>query len=111
MFDYFSMNCFQYYLLNHNKHDNHKTKKSQSKGKQPWRWITQEGDQESQVETLPTEYERQKRKHSEVEDTVENIDITVKENRKCKKLLTQNIQEKKGHNKKTKPKNNRYRRQ
>ena len=26
-------------------------------------------------------------------DTVENIDTTVKENVKCKKLLTQNIQE------------------
>ena len=28
-----------------------------------------------------------------VEDNIENIDITVKENAKCKKLLTQNIQE------------------
>jgi predicted nucleic acid-binding Zn-ribbon protein len=27
------------------------------------------------------------------EDTIENIDTTVKENAKCKKLLTQNIQE------------------
>jgi hypothetical protein len=27
------------------------------------------------------------------EDTLENIDTTVKENAKCKKLLTQNIQE------------------
>jgi uncharacterized coiled-coil protein SlyX len=30
---------------------------------------------------------------SEVEDTRENIDTTVKENAKCKKRLTQNIQE------------------
>jgi uncharacterized coiled-coil protein SlyX len=28
---------------------------------------------------------------SGVEDTIENIDTTVKENAKCKKLLTQNI--------------------
>jgi hypothetical protein len=27
------------------------------------------------------------------EDTIENIDTTIKENVKCKKLLTQNIQE------------------
>jgi hypothetical protein len=27
------------------------------------------------------------------EDIIENIDTTVKENAKCKKLLTQNIQE------------------
>ena len=30
---------------------------------------------------------------SDAEDTIENIDTTVKENAKCKKLLTQNIQE------------------
>ena len=30
---------------------------------------------------------------SGAEDTVENIDTTVKENAKCKQLLTQNIQE------------------
>ena len=30
---------------------------------------------------------------SGAEDTIENIDTTVKENAKCKKLLTQNIQE------------------
>jgi predicted nucleic acid-binding Zn-ribbon protein len=30
---------------------------------------------------------------SGAEDTLENIDTTVKENEKCKKLLTQNIQE------------------
>ena len=32
-------------------------------------------------------------RHSFAEDTIENIDTTVKENTKCKKLLTQNIQE------------------
>jgi uncharacterized coiled-coil protein SlyX len=32
-------------------------------------------------------------KISVAEDTLENIDTTVKENAKCKKLLTQNIQE------------------
>jgi hypothetical protein len=30
---------------------------------------------------------------SSAEDSIENIDTTVKENAKCKKLLTQNIQE------------------
>ena len=30
---------------------------------------------------------------SGAEDTIENIDTTVKENAKCKKILTQNIQE------------------
>ena len=30
---------------------------------------------------------------SGAEDTIENIDTTIKENAKCKKLLTQNIQE------------------
>jgi hypothetical protein len=30
---------------------------------------------------------------SEVEDIIENMDTTVKENAECKKILTQNIQE------------------
>jgi hypothetical protein len=30
---------------------------------------------------------------SGAEDTIENIDTTIKENEKCKKILTQNIQE------------------
>ena len=34
-----------------------------------------------------------KERISGAEDTIENIDTTVKENAKCKKLLTQNIQE------------------
>jgi DNA-binding FrmR family transcriptional regulator len=34
-----------------------------------------------------------KERISGAEDTIENIDITIKENAKCKKILTQNIQE------------------
>jgi hypothetical protein len=30
---------------------------------------------------------------SDAEDSIENMDITAKENAKCKKILTQNIQE------------------
>jgi hypothetical protein len=30
---------------------------------------------------------------SGTEDSIENIDTTIKENAKCKKILTQNIQE------------------
>jgi hypothetical protein len=30
---------------------------------------------------------------SGAEDTIENIDLTARENTKCKKILTQNIQE------------------
>jgi hypothetical protein len=47
---------------------------------------------------------------SGAEDTIENIDTTVKENVKCKKLLTQNIQEIQD-NEKTKSKDSRYRRE
>ena len=43
------------------------------------------------------------------EDSIENIDTTVKENAKCKKILTQNIQE--IQNTMTKPKDNRSRRE
>ena len=48
---------------------------------------------------------------SGAENSIENIDTTVKENPKCKKLLIQNIQKNPGHNEKTKPKDNRYRRE
>ena len=50
---------------------------------------------------------------SRAEDTIENIDRTVKENVKCEKVLTQNIQEIQdtGHSEKTKQKDNRYRRE
>ena len=30
---------------------------------------------------------------SDAEDSIENMDTTIKENEKCKKILTQNIQE------------------
>jgi FtsZ-binding cell division protein ZapB len=46
---------------------------------------------------------------SGAEDTIENIDTTIKENAKCKKILTQNIQEIQDTNEKTKLKDNRYR--
>jgi chromosome segregation ATPase len=46
---------------------------------------------------------------SGAEDSIENIGTTIKENAKCKKILTQNIQEIQGHNEKTKPTDNRSR--
>ena len=46
---------------------------------------------------------------SGAEDSIENMDTTIKENAKCKKILSQNIQEIQAHNEKNKPKNNRYR--
>jgi uncharacterized coiled-coil protein SlyX len=48
---------------------------------------------------------------SEPEDTIQDIDIIVKENTKIKEFLSQNIQENPGHNEKTQPENNRYRRE
>jgi hypothetical protein len=39
------------------------------------------------------EYKRQKRKISGREDTIEDFDTVVKENTKCKKVLTLNIQQ------------------
>jgi hypothetical protein len=45
---------------------------------------------------------------SGTENTIENIDTTVKENEKCKKVLTENIQENQDT---TKPKDNRNRRE
>jgi len=48
---------------------------------------------------------------SGAEDSIENIGTIVKENAKCKKILTQNIQENPGHNEKTKPMDNRSRRE
>jgi uncharacterized coiled-coil protein SlyX len=41
---------------------------------------------------------------SGAEDSIENIGTTIKENTKCKKILTQNMQE--IHNEKTKPTDN-----
>jgi hypothetical protein len=40
-----------------------------------------------------TEYKRWKKESPGEEDSIENISTTVKENGKCKKILTQNIQE------------------
>jgi hypothetical protein len=42
------------------------------------------------MQVSPAEYKREKRG---AENTTESIDTTVKENAKCKKLLTQKIQE------------------
>ena len=42
------------------------------------------------------------------EDSIENMDTTIKENEKCKKTLIQNKQENPGHNEKTKPKDKKY---
>jgi len=47
---------------------------------------------------------------SEAEGTIENIDITGKENAKCKKFLSKHPGNP-GHNEKIKPKDNRYRRE
>jgi predicted nucleic acid-binding Zn-ribbon protein len=44
---------------------------------------------------------------SDAEDSIENISTTIKESAKCKKILTQNIQEIQDTNEKTKPRNNR----
>ena len=43
------------------------------------------------MQASPREYKRER--ISGVEDTIENIDTIVNRNAKCKKLLTQNIQE------------------
>jgi hypothetical protein len=45
---------------------------------------------------------------SGAEDSIENMDTTIKENAKCKKILTKNIRNP-GHNEKTKPTDNRSR--
>jgi hypothetical protein len=51
------------------------------------------------MQALPTEHTHTKKKKKKIEekmtgteDTLENIVTTVKENAKCKKLLTKNIQ-------------------
>ena len=45
------------------------------------------------MQASPTKYKRWKRESQVQEDTIENINTTVKENAKSKKILTQNIQE------------------
>jgi hypothetical protein len=47
----------------------------------------------------------------EAEDTIENTDTTVKENAKWKKAPNPKHPGNPGHNEKTKPKDNRYRRE
>jgi hypothetical protein len=44
---------------------------------------------------------------SGTEDSIENMDTTIKENTNCKKILTQNIQKIRDTMKKTKSKDNR----
>ena len=48
---------------------------------------------------------------SVTEDTIENIDTTVKENTKCKKAPNPKQSGNPGHNEETKPKDRRYRRE
>ena len=50
-------------------------------------------------------------KNSDAEDSKMNMETTITEKAKCKKILTQNIQEIHGHNVKTKPRDNEYRRE
>jgi uncharacterized coiled-coil protein SlyX len=45
------------------------------------------------MQASPNRIQEIEERISGAEDTIENIDTTVKENTKCKKLLTQNIQE------------------
>ena len=44
---------------------------------------------------------------SDAQGSIENMDGAIKESAKCKKILTQNIQEIQDTNEKTKPRNNR----
>jgi hypothetical protein len=53
---------------------------------------SQETNQEPEMQASATEYKRWKR-ISGAEDSIGNMDTTIKENAKCKKILTQNIQE------------------
>ena len=62
------------------------------------------------MQASPTKYKRSKERISGADDTTGktgNIDKTVKENAKCKKVLTQSIQEIQDPMKR-KPKDNRY---
>jgi hypothetical protein len=47
---------------------------------------------------------------SGTEDTMENIDTTIKENAECQKIITQKHPGNPGLNENMKPKDNRYRR-
>ena len=48
--------------------------------------------QESYRQASPTEYRRRRKNLKGAQDNIENIDSTDKENAKCKKPVTQNIQ-------------------
>jgi hypothetical protein len=63
------------------------------------------------MEASTTEYKKWEERISGAKDTIENIDTTVKETAKCKKILTQKQPGIPGHNEKTKPKYNRCRRE
>jgi chromosome segregation ATPase len=52
-----------------------------------------------------------KERISGAQDTIENIDTTIKENAKCKKILTKKHRGYPEDNEKTKPKDNTYRRE
>ena len=52
-----------------------------------------------------------KERISGAKDTIEDTDKTTKENSKCKNILTPKHPGNPGHNEKTKPKDNRYRRE
>ena len=62
------------------------------------------------MQASPTEYKREE-KISGAEDTIENIDTTIKKKCKMQKVPNPKHSGNPGHNEKTKPKNNRYRRE
>ena len=55
-------------------------------------WKIQVSEQELQTQASPTEHKRMEERLSSIEDTVEEIDTSVKANVKSKKIPTQNIQ-------------------
>ena len=58
--------------------------------------------------TISNRIQEMEERMSGAEDSIDNMDTAIKENAKCKKILTQNIQEP-GHNEKTKLMDNRSR--
>jgi chromosome segregation ATPase len=59
--------------------------------------------------TISNRIQEMEERISDAEDSKENMDTTIKENAKCKKILTQNCPGNPGHNEKTKPMDNRSR--
>ena len=51
------------------------------------------GDEKPTDTSTTNRIQETEERESVIEDTMEGIDTTIKENAKCKKLLTQNIQE------------------